>query len=155
MKRFHCAVALSMIAIDTNVLLRYLLADDAAQSAKAAELIKGDEVVLVTDVVLVETIWTLKGKRYGLNKDAIISVIHALFEEPAITFESPQTVWRALNDYRNARSIKSGGKTKEADFPDALFVNKARYLCGESMQEFNGAFSFDVAAQQLPGVKGL
>lgn len=144
-----------MIAIDTNVLLRYLLNDDAAQTVNAAQLINGDETVLVTDVVLVETVWTLKGKRYGLNKEAIINVIQALFAEATISFESPQTVWRALNDYRNARGIKSGGKTKEADFPDALFVNKARYLCGETRQVFKGAYSFDVAAQQLPGVKGL
>ncbi|HFE38753.1 MAG TPA: PIN domain-containing protein, partial [Gammaproteobacteria bacterium] len=48
-----------MIAIDTNVLLRYLLWDDKPQAAKADRLINGTEPVLVTDVVLVETLWTL------------------------------------------------------------------------------------------------
>jgi predicted nucleic-acid-binding protein len=57
-----------VIAIDTNVLLRYLLEDDPVQSVKAAKLIGGSEVVLVTDVVLVETIWTLKGRKYQLGK---------------------------------------------------------------------------------------
>ncbi len=44
-----------MIAIDTNVLLRYLLDDDPQQSPKATALIKSGKPVLITDVVLVET----------------------------------------------------------------------------------------------------
>jgi predicted nucleic-acid-binding protein len=85
----------------------------------------GDEAVLITDVVLVEAIWTLKGKRYGLDKEAIVKVINSLFEEPNIAFESGQTVWRSVNDYKNSKSIKSGGKRKEADFQDALVVNSS------------------------------
>ena len=53
-----------MIAVDTNMLLRYLLNDDAAQADIAASLIKGSDTVLITDVVLVETLWTLSGKKY-------------------------------------------------------------------------------------------
>ncbi|PIE41509.1 MAG: PIN domain nuclease, partial [Gammaproteobacteria bacterium] len=64
-----------MIAIDTNVLLRYLLQDDKAQAAKANLLIRDAEAILITDVVLTETIWTLKGKRYNLSKEQIIDVI--------------------------------------------------------------------------------
>ena len=52
-----------MIAVDTNVLLRYLLNDDPEQSPRAATLFSGEKKILVTDVVLVETIWTLKGKK--------------------------------------------------------------------------------------------
>ena len=57
-----------MIAIDANALLRYLLADDAGQSAQAKALITGHAPALVTDVVLVETVWTLRGRRYNLKK---------------------------------------------------------------------------------------
>ena len=45
-----------MIAVDANVLLRYLLNDDAAQADMAANLIKGGDTVLITDVALVETL---------------------------------------------------------------------------------------------------
>ncbi len=69
-----------MIAIDTNVLLRYLLNDDQSQAAVAEKLINGKEIVLITDVVLVETIWTLKGKKYQLNKTDLVTVIQALFK---------------------------------------------------------------------------
>jgi predicted nucleic-acid-binding protein len=144
-----------MIAIDTNVLLRYLLDDDKVQSKKASALINSDAEVLLTDVVLVETLWTLKGKRYNLDKESIIKVIHSLFEEPNIRFENGQAVWRAVNDYKNAKSIKSGGKRKEADFPDALVVNKALCTANALGIEFNGVYTFDVAAQELVGMKKL
>jgi predicted nucleic-acid-binding protein len=142
-----------MIAIDTNVLLRYLLDDDKVQSKKASALINAGSDVLLTDVVLAETMWTLKGKRYNLDKESIIKVIHSLFEEPNIRFENGQAVWRAVNDYKNAKSIKSGSKRKEADFPDALVVNKALYTANELGVEFNGAYTFDIAAQELVGTK--
>lgn len=116
-----------MIAIDTNVLLRYLLNDDPRKSKKAATVIQGSQKVLITDVVLVETIWTLKGKKYNQDKEGIVQVISALFEEPRICFEDGQSVWRALVDFKNAKSIKAGGKQKTADFPDALIVNKAHF----------------------------
>ena len=43
-----------MIAIDTNVLLRYLLRDDEAQAERARCIIECGERVLITDVVLAE-----------------------------------------------------------------------------------------------------
>lgn len=140
-----------MIAIDTNVLLRYLLQDDKAQSQKAASLITGPMSVLVTDVVLVETIWVLAGKRYKLDREAVAGVISALFEEPNIVFEDGQTVWRALNDYKKARPVKVSGKKKSADFPDALIVNKAMRQAREWHQALDGVYTFDVAARELPG----
>ena len=39
-----------MIAVDTNVLSRYLLNDDAAQADTAASLIKGSDTVLIISV---------------------------------------------------------------------------------------------------------
>ncbi len=142
-----------MIAIDTNVLLRYLLDDDKTQSAKARRLIRRHESILLTDAVLVETVWTLTGKRYGLERDEISSVINRLFEEPAFCFENNQTVWRALGDYRNAEPIKVGSKHKVADFADALIANKARWIAEDAGHSFQGLYSFDAAAGALPGVR--
>ena len=70
--------------------------------------------------LLVETLWTLKGKKYQLNKTDLVTVIQALFKEPNIRFENGQVVWLALNDYLNARQLIG----KLADFSDALIVNK-------------------------------
>lgn len=138
-----------MIAIDTNVLLRYLLGDDETQAARAERLICGKEPVLITDIVLVETIWTLKGNRYQLKKKDLIAVIQALFKEPNIRFEDAQSVWMALNDFRKAKP--SGAKGP--DFPDALIVNKAKFTANEQNVSFGGVYTFDVAAQGLPGTR--
>ena len=138
-----------MIAIDTNILLRYLLDDDKAQAAKAVKLITGKELVLITDVVLVETIWTLKGKKYRLKKAELVAVIQALFKEPNICFEDGQTVWLALNYYRRAKLLRG----KESDFSDTLIVQKAKFLVSSQKLDFGGFYTFDVSAQKLPGAK--
>jgi predicted nucleic-acid-binding protein len=140
-----------VIAVDTNVLLRYLLRDDKVQAAKADKLINGSTPVLITDVVLVETVWTLKGKKYKLDKAAIIEVLNSLFEESNIYFEDGQTVWRALNDYRQAKPVKVGGKKKQADFPDALIVNKAKFYAMEKGEILDSVYTFDRAARKIPG----
>ncbi len=139
-----------MIAVDTNVLLRYLLDDDAGQSKKASSIIAGNSNILITDIVLTETIWTLKGKKYNLDKESIIKVINTLFSEPNIIFEDGQTVWRALNDYKQAKTIKVGNKRKEADFPDALIINKALYVANTLNETLDGVYTFDLALQTLP-----
>ncbi|NJN47113.1 MAG: type II toxin-antitoxin system VapC family toxin [Candidatus Competibacteraceae bacterium] len=136
-----------MIAVDTNVLLRYLLRDDAEQAHLASRLITGTERVLVTDIVLVETIWTLQGKKYRLQKPDLVSVIQALFAEPNIRFENSEIVWLALNTYQEAKRVAR----KDADFADALIITKARYVIGEQGESFNGVYTFDKAAQDLPG----
>jgi predicted nucleic-acid-binding protein len=102
-------------------------------------------------VVLAETLWTLKGKKYRLNKAAMIDVLYSLFEESNIYFEDGQTVWRALNDYRQAKPVKVGNKKKEADFPDAMIVNKAMFYATEKGEALNGVYTFDLAAQLIPG----
>ena len=138
-----------MIGIDTNVLLRYLLGDDETQAAKVEKLLSGKQPVLITDVVLVETIWTLKGKKYQLKKPELVALIQALFKEPNIRFEDGQTVWMALNDYWKVKPTGS----KEADFSDALIVQKAKFTASQQKVDFGGVYTFDVAAQKLPGAK--
>ena len=108
-----------MIAVDTNVLLRYLLRDDDEQAKRAYLLIRGAATVLVTDVVLAETVWTLMGRRYRASKSDIISVIEGLLDEPRVRFENDAVVWRALQAYRDT----------DAGFADALIVYKGPGGC--------------------------
>ena len=138
-----------MIAIDTNVLLRYLLADDDAQYKKARSLIEGKMPVLITDLVLAETVWTLTGKRYKLNKSSICEVVRGLIGDSAFTFESSQVIWSALMDYQDSKPVR--GKT--LDFADALITHKAHYVANMSGLELNGFYSFDKALEQLEGAK--
>jgi len=141
-----------MIAIDTNVLLRYLLQDDKKQSAKADKLMTGNEKMLVTDVVLVEMVWTLKGKKYKLSKDDLLRVIDGLFKESNISFEDGQTVWRAYNAVRVSEPVNVGKKKKDVDFADALILEKAKYDVGKKGESFDGLYTFDAAVQQFDNV---
>ena len=43
--------------------------------------------VLVTHVVLSETLWTLCGKKYNATQAEVVTTVQALFEEPGIVFE--------------------------------------------------------------------
>lgn len=146
-----------MIAIDSNVVLRYVLNDDKAQAKKAAALIRRHKQVLITDVVLAETVWTLKGRRYKLDRSGICKVVNALFAEPSIRFEDNQVVWRALNDFVGASGLPDTPRPKDKntniDFADALIINKARWCAGQDGRALEAIYSFDEDALNLAGVK--
>ncbi len=138
-----------MIAIDTNVLLRYLLGDEPGQSARARKVIADNAPVLITDVSLVETVWTLTGGRYKLNGDAICRVLRYLVGDDFFNFESRQVVWASLRDYENFKISKG----KQLDFADALIVNKAKYHGEVRGHKANFIYSFDKAVAQLDGAR--
>lgn len=128
-----------MNAIDSNVLLRYLLHDDPDQSRKARRAI-AREPVLVGDVVLAETLWVLSGGRYRATKEDLIKVINALFEDRQIRFERPQVVWQAFWDYQSS----------DADFQDALIMRKAHQEIADRGDDDGFSFLiFDRQAQSL------
>jgi predicted nucleic-acid-binding protein len=142
-----------MIAVDTNVLLRRLLDDDATQAAKARRLFDSEEPVLITDVVLAETVWTLTGKRYRAGREDIVAVFMGLLEERNVVFESRQAVWSALNDYLAALPVRTASGIKIADLADALIVNKARITAGHRNEPYHGTYTYDQAALALDGTR--
>lgn len=144
-----------MIGVDTNVVLRRLLDDDATQSAKANRLFAGKQDILITDVVLVELAWTLSGKRYSAAREDIVSAITGLFEEPRVQFEDRAVVWTALRDYAEAPMVKTANGSRSADFADALIARKSAATAAVVGVSFGGLFTFDQPAQRLAGVRAL
>ena len=140
-----------MIAVDTNVLLRYLLHDDPAQAALADRVFGGVENVLITDVVLAEAVWTLVGRKYSLSAQGLVGVLERLFSEPNVRFEDDQVVWRALQAYRNV-TAGDGESTAQIGLADALIVSKAQRVASAAGETLNGVYTFDKAMQHLPGV---
>ena len=66
-----------MIAIDTNILIRFLVEDDAHQTKKAEKILKkhnNDGEIYLTNIVLVETEWVLSSV-YQFSKNKIWSTI--------------------------------------------------------------------------------
>lgn len=86
-----------MIALDTNVVVRFLVNDDRAQGRRARDLIaRGD--VFVGTTVLLETEWVLRAA-YGFSAGEISRFFRALLGLPGLMTESPERVSRALEGY--------------------------------------------------------
>jgi predicted nucleic-acid-binding protein len=95
-----------MIALDTNVLVRFLVEDDKVQSRRAKKLVEEavmeGEDLFVADLVVVETVWVLK-RSYGLKKEAIAAVLRMLLGARNLRFESSDRMARAIDAYEKGR----------------------------------------------------
>ena len=128
-----------MIAVDTNVLLRYLLRDDEVQAERSRRVFESDERILITDVVLAESVWTLIGRRYRASKVDVVAVVEMLLQEPNVRFEDDEVIWSSLQAYRQTAT----------DFADALIVHKALKTAAID-NELTAVYTFDTTALQLP-----
>ena len=82
-----------MLAVDTNIVVRYLTTDDPAQAKRARNLVDGNPVFLPTTVVL-ESEWVLRG--YRLTREQILAQLGHFLSLPTVTAENPSRVARAL-----------------------------------------------------------
>lgn len=101
-----------MLAVDTNVVVRYVTRDHAEQAARARRLVDGNDI-LVAITVLLESEWVLRS-RYGFDRDETIAALRAFAGLPRVTLEDPVRVAQAL-DWA-ARGL---------DFADALHLAAA------------------------------
>lgn len=127
-----------MIGLDTNVLIRYLMQDDAGQSAKATALIEGrlteEQPGFVSVVVIAEIVWVLE-RSYGLASGEIAAAIERMLQIDALVVENEQAVFLAMTTL----------KTSSGAFADALIAAlaaKAGCSC---------TVTFDRKALRLPG----
>jgi len=125
-----------MIAVDTNVLVRYLTNDDAAQARKAVDLLASAEPVLLTHTVLLELEWVLRAV-YDLSAETIHSSILQVLGLANVQIEKAEQVAKALSWY-------AGG----VDFADALHLALA--TGAERFVTFDQRFVRSATAQGLP-----
>ncbi len=96
-----------MTGFDSNVLVRYLVRDDADQAAVVSRLItdaaEGGVSVYLNKVVVCETVWVLESA-YGYPKDTIADVLEKLLLTQRFEFEERDHVWRSLRRYREGRA---------------------------------------------------
>jgi predicted nucleic acid-binding protein len=83
-----------MLAVDTNVVVRYLVGDHPEQSEKARALVPGAEI-WISSTVLLETAWVL-GKVYGYKAHQIAWALRLLAGLPTVSLQSPEQMNRAL-----------------------------------------------------------
>jgi predicted nucleic-acid-binding protein len=103
-----------MLAVDTNVLVRLIARDDAAQ-VRAAEgfVAKG---AWVSHLILAETIWVLDSV-YELSRAAIARAIEMLLNHQELTLQDADVVGAALIQFQ---------KHPKVEFSDCLALEIAR-----------------------------
>ena len=99
-----------MIALDTNVVVRLLVNDDAAQARRARALVAAGADVFVAPTVLMECEWVLRSA-YGFAPAQIGGFLRALLGLPGVCTDQPERVAEALAGY-----------DKGMDFADALHL---------------------------------
>ena len=110
-----------MIGLDTNLLIRSFVSDDAKQSERATRFIAShcseDNPGFVDRVALCEMAWVL-ARSYGYGRREIARVISDLLDSTDVVLEDHELVRRALRIFEGSA----------ADFADALIgeVNRAR-----------------------------
>ena len=106
-----------MPALDTNVLVRYVVQDDNGQAAAAKRLIsrcvaEGQSIFVPVTVALeFEFEWVLRAS-FGFLKDDLLQVLSSLLSATQLTFESERALEVALQLYREG----------SADFADCLHI---------------------------------
>ena len=101
-----------MLAVDTNVIVRYLTNDHSQQSARARKLVDGQDVWVPTTVLL-ETEWVLRSV-YHYTPTQIAIALRKFAGLPHITVENAALAAQALN-----------WAEQGMDFADALHLGAA------------------------------
>ena len=119
-----------MIALDTNVMVRFIVRDDEEQSERANQLIcrgiERGERFFLADVVLAELVWVL-GRSYRLDRDEVSDVLTSLLMASHLAFSSVDRVGRALRRY-----MAGAG-----DFADYVIAEQARDSDCEAVATFD------------------
>jgi predicted nucleic-acid-binding protein len=127
-----------MIGLDTNVLVRYIMQDDAKQSALANRLIDSltaESPGYVALVSVVEIAWVL-GSAYDLERAQLVQAFEGLLRTKELVVENAETVWKAVRSFQSSN----------ADFADCLLERAAAVAgCVKTM-------TFDRAAAKGGGM---
>jgi predicted nucleic-acid-binding protein len=95
-----------MRSLDTNVLVRYLTADDRSQFEIADRLIQAcrdaKEPLFLAVVVICEVIWVLE-RSYAQPKSAIVKVLEQIIQTDQFRIEQEEIIRRSVASYRTGR----------------------------------------------------
>ena len=130
-----------MIALDTDVLVRYVVEDDAQQSEAARTLLErltAEQPGYVCREVFVEFSWML-GRAYRFSRDQIATITVDLVASEELRFETAEDAIR----------VADGSRHGEASFADRMFAAAAK--CSGS----DALFTFDQQASRIPGAVPL
>ena len=132
-----------MIALDTNVLVRFLVNDDPVQAEAArvllSELTERDPGFICREVA-VELVWVLE-RAYGFSRERIATVLESLAATAELEVEAVDDVVRAASRYR------LGG----AGFSDLMIAAAARRRGASALYTFDRQAARPEGARLLAG----
>jgi predicted nucleic-acid-binding protein len=115
-----------MIGLDTNVLVRYIMQDDAKQSLKASKLLESltvEKPGFVSLVSVVELGWVLSSS-YDLDREQVAQALELMMRTKTVVVDRADEVMKALRVFR----------TSSADFADCLIERTAASAgCAKTM----------------------
>ena len=103
-----------MRAVDTNLLVRLIVRDDAAQVAAAEEFVAAG--AWVSHLVLAETLWVLDAV-HERTPGQLAAAVEMLLNHEHLAIQDPEVVARALADFRVRPAL---------GFSDCLVLETAR-----------------------------
>jgi len=106
-----------MLAVDTNLIVRYLTGDHPKQSPRARTLIDGEPIFVAITVIL-ETEWVLRST-YAYRPADVARALRAFAGLPTVTIEDGAVVATALDLAE-----------KGMDFADALHLGRSTHCSG-------------------------
>ena len=110
-----------MRALDTNVLVRFLVADDPQQHPVADRLIRQaaarSEKLYLSLIVICETAWVLE-RRYKHAREVIADALEAVLDTEVFLVEHNALLRRCLQEFR-------AGKAGLADYVIGAFAEEA------------------------------
>jgi predicted nucleic-acid-binding protein len=121
-----------VIALDTNVIVRLVTADDAGQ-LKAARAVFAAGDLWICKTVFLETEWVLR-YTYELKRPAIREVFRKLLGYPQLQVEDRSAVLRALTlydqglDFGDALHLSSSGEADRFATLDRPLAKRTRGL---------------------------
>jgi predicted nucleic-acid-binding protein len=120
-----------VIAIDTNIVVRFLVNDDHRQAERARRLIESEDTFLPTSVLL-ETEWVLRNA-YGLARQNVSDKLRAFLSLPRVVAQDRTSAVIALDwvqqgmDFADALHLASSAACEGfASFDRALAKAAAR-----------------------------
>jgi predicted nucleic acid-binding protein len=114
-----------MLAIDTNVVVRYLAGDHPEQSRKARALVDGEDIFVCTTVLL-ETEWVLRSV-YGLTSVEAAKALSAFAGLESVTLEDAPLVAKALDWVIQGMDFADALHLANAEACDAMITFDRRF----------------------------
>ena len=121
-----------MLAIDTNVVIRFLTRDHEALAQRALDIINKNEVFAPVTVIL-EAEWVLRDA-YELPRDEVIRELRRFCGLPRVTVGAAEAVGRALDDaergfgFADALHLALSQECEGFATFDKRFANRARQM---------------------------